>query len=175
MENVEKALQHFHALKLKQIMPATSSIPVVEADSAVINVLKILRTRHHVWVVKNRKNMELCGVIRYLDTMDILLPPGVHKFRLGMTSAVMKSLLGGAQKAGEIMEKNVLTIEEDATVLEALTKMKRYKTQVLAIVKGDTLVSEISLRILINELLRLLRVGGTSWSQHGSSSQSELH
>ncbi len=174
MEDIGKALQHFHELKLKQIMPAASSIPVVEADSPVINVLKILRTRHHVWVVEDRKSMKLCGVIRYLDTMDILLPPEYHRFRLGTTGAVMKSLLGGAQKASEIMERNVLTVEEDATVLDALMKMRRYKTQVLAIVKGDTLVGEISLRILIDELLRLLRVGGTSWSQHGSSSQSGL-
>ncbi|WP_461866906.1 CBS domain-containing protein [Thermococcus sp.] len=175
MKDVEKALQHFHSLKLKQIMPSSASIPVVEAEAPVINVLKILRTRHHVWVVKDRKSMKLCGVIRYLDTMDILLPPKSYKFRLGMTSAVMKSLLGGAQKAEEIMERNVLTIEEDASVLDALTKMKRYRTQVLAIVAGDKLISEISLRILINELLRLLRVGGTTWSQHGYSSQSESH
>ncbi|EEB74230.2 HPP family protein [Thermococcus sp. AM4] len=173
MHDVERALQSFHSMKLDDIMPPIASMPIVTVDTPILTVLKILRTRHHVWVVEDRESMRLEGVIRYLDVIDILLPPEAHKFKLGMTSRTLRSILGGAEKAGDVAERNVLTIEEDSTVLDALLKMRRYRTQVLAVVEGDRLVGEVSLRILVDEFLRLLRVGDVKWTQHGSSSQSE--
>lgn len=173
VHDVERALQSFHSIKIRDIMPPMTSMPVVTGDSAILNVLKLLRTRHHVWVVEDRESMKLIGVIRYLDVIDTFLPPDAHKFKLGMTSRTMRSMLGGAEKAEDVVERNVLTIDEDSTVLDALTKMRKYKTQVLAVVKDDRLVGEISLRILIDEFLRLLRVGDVKWTQHGSSSRSE--
>ncbi|ASI99730.1 CBS domain-containing protein [Thermococcus celer] len=162
---VESALEILHSIKLADIMPSIETMPVVTADTDIINVLKILRSRHHVWVVDDRENRELVGVIRYLDVMDLLLPPEAHRFKLGMTSNTMRSILGGATRAGDVAERQVLTIEEDATVLDALMKMRKYRIQVLAVVKDGKLVGEMSLRILIDELLRLLRVGGAQWKR----------
>ncbi|WP_457753771.1 CBS domain-containing protein [Thermococcus sp.] len=174
MSEVEKALQTFHSLKVKQMMPPLASMPIVTKDSPVIDVLKLLRTRHHVWVVNNREEMKLEGVIRYINIVDVLLPPELQKARLGNISHLFKSILGGADRAEHVMERNVLTINEDASVLEALTKMKRYKVPLLAIIdENGKLVGEISLRILVNEFMRLMRIGGAQWSQSGSSSQSE--
>ncbi|ASJ02885.1 CBS domain-containing protein [Thermococcus profundus] len=173
MQDVERALQSFHSIKIRNIMPPITSMPVVTSDSPILNVLKLLRTRHHVWVVEDRESMRLVGAIRYLDIVDVFLPLDAHKFKLGMTSRTMRSILGGAEKAEDVVERNVLTIDEDATVLDALTKMRRYKSQVLAVVQDDRLVGEISLRIVIDEFLRLLRVGEVKWTQHGSSSRSE--
>jgi CBS domain-containing protein len=162
---VETALEKFHALKISEIMPKPDVMPIVTADSDLLNVLKLLRTRHHVWVVKDRESMKLVGVIRYMDVIDILLPPESHRFKLGITSRSMRSLLGGAAKAEDVADRHPLTIEEEATVLDALNKMRRYKSQVLAVVEGDRLVGEISLRILIDEFLRLLRMGGAKWRE----------
>lgn len=174
MENVERALQTFYSMKLRNIMPSITSMPIVTVDSPIVDVLKLLRTRHHVWVVNNKDEMKLEGVIRYLDVMCILLPPENTKARLGNISAVFKSILGGAEKAADVMERNVMTIDEDATVLDALTRMRRYKVQILAIVdENNTLKGEISLRLLIDEFLRLMKVGGVQWLQSGSSSPSE--
>ncbi|AAL81728.1 CBS domain-containing protein [Pyrococcus furiosus DSM 3638] len=157
--DLERALNAFHSMKVNQLTPPCSQMPIVEEDSPIIDVLKLLRTRHHVWVVNNRKDMKLVGIIRYLDIIDIFLPP--KGARLGAVSSVFKSILSGAEKAGDIMERNFLTINEDATVLEALEKMKRYKIQILALIDEEgKLKGEISLRILINEFLRLIRVGG---------------
>ncbi len=163
--DVEAALERFHSLKLASIMPRLENLPVVPADADLMSVLKVLRTRHHVWVVESREDPKLIGIIRYMDVIDVLLPPEAHRFKLGMTSRTMKSLLGGAAKAEDIAERHILTIDEDATVLDALNRMKRYQIQVLAVVKEDRLVGEVSLRILIDELLRLLRVGGAQWKR----------
>ncbi|ASJ01284.1 CBS domain-containing protein [Thermococcus gorgonarius] len=162
---VETALEKFHSMKLAEIIPSTTMMPIVTADSDLLSVLKVLRTRHHVWVVKDRESMGLVGVIKYLDVIDILLPPESHRFKLGMTSKSLKSLLGGAAKAEDVADRHPLTIEEDATVLDALNKMRRYRAQVLAVVEGEKLVGEVSLRILIDEFLRLLRVGGAQWKE----------
>jgi CBS domain-containing protein len=163
--DIETALETFHSMKVRDIMPKPEVMPIVEESSEILNVLKILRTRHHVWVVEDKKTMKLVGIIRYLDVIDILLPPEAHRFRLGMTSRTMKSMLGGATKAGDVAEKNPLAIEKGATVLDALMRMRKYRTQVLAVVDGERLVGEVSLRILIDELLRLMKVGGAQWTQ----------
>ncbi|NJE07736.1 CBS domain-containing protein [Thermococcus sp. M39] len=174
MSEVERALQTFHSLKVKQVMPPLASMPIVTVDSSILDVLKLLKTRHHVWVVNNKEEMKLEGVIRYINVVDVLLPPETHKARFGNISHLFKSILGGADRAEHVMERNVLTINEDATVLDALTKMKRYKVPLLAIVDQDErLVGEISLRILVNEFIRLMRIGGAQWSQSGSSSHLE--
>ena len=174
MSEIERALQTFHSLKIRQVMPPLASMPIVTVDSSVIDVLKLLKTRHHVWVVNNRVDMKLEGVVRYLNIIDVLLPPNIHKARLGNISHLFKSILGGADRAEHVMERNVLTINEDATVLDALAKMKKYKVPLLAIVdQKGRLVGEISLRILVNEFIRLMRIGGAQWSQSGSSSHSE--
>jgi CBS domain-containing protein len=163
-------------MKLSDIMPSIHSMPILTADSEIVNVLKIMRTRHHVWVVDGKDTMKLLGVIRYFDVIHVMLPPESTKARFGNIGEIFKSILGGAEKAEDVMEKNFITIEKDATVLDALLKMRRYKVQILAIVdENGRLVGEVSLRLLINELLRLLRVGGAQWTQHGSSSQSESH
>ncbi len=90
-----------------------------------------------------------------------------------MTSNTMRSILGGGatRAGGDVAERQVLTIEEDATVLDALMKMRKYRIQVLAVVKDGKLVGEMSLRILIDELLRLLRVGGPN----GNGNVASLH
>ncbi|MDV3104069.1 CBS domain-containing protein [Thermococcus waiotapuensis] len=163
--DVEAALGKFYSMKLTDLIPSMTTMPVVTVDSDLLNVLKILRARHHVWVVRDWESMELVGIIKYLDVIDILLPPELHGFKLGMTSKSMKSLLGGAAKAEDVAEKHPLTIERDATVLDTLKKMKVYRAQVLAVVEGGKLVGEVSLRILIDELLRLLKVGGAQWKE----------
>ncbi|WP_048150376.1 CBS domain-containing protein [Palaeococcus ferrophilus] len=174
MSDVERALQTFHSVKVGSIMPPISGMPVVSADSSIVDVLKLLRTRHHVWVVEDRKSMRLLGVIRYLDVMNILLPPEDTKARFGNISTLFKSILSGAETASDVMERNVMTIDEDATVLEALKRMKNYKSQILAVVDDEgRLVGEVSLRLLIDEFIRLMRLGGVQWTQHGSSSHSE--
>ncbi|MCD6189490.1 MAG: CBS domain-containing protein [Thermotogae bacterium] len=174
MKDVERALQTFYSMKLRNIMPSIASMPIVTVDSPIVDVLKLLRTRHHVWVVNNKEEMKLEGVIRYLDVMCILLPPENTKARLGNISTVFKSILGGAEKASDVMERNVMTIDEDATVLDALTRMRRYKVQILAIVNENNILrGEISLRLLIDEFLRLMKVGGVQWLQSGSSSPLE--
>nr|WP_237698702.1 CBS domain-containing protein [Pyrococcus yayanosii] len=174
MGEIERALQAFHSMKVRQITPPITSMPIVEEESAIVDVLKILRTRHHVWVVRSRESMELTGVIRYLDVVDILLPPTRQRARLGSISSMLKSIMAGAEKARDIMERNVLTVEEEATVLEALEKMKRYRVAILAITdERGKLKGEISLRLLINEFIRLMRVGGAQWTQRGSSSRLE--
>ncbi|WP_297488786.1 CBS domain-containing protein [Thermococcus sp.] len=160
---LEETLETFHSLKVRAVTPRPDSMPIVEEGTGILDVLKILRTRHHVWVVEDRETMKLTGVIRYLDVIDILLPPEAHRFRLGMTGRTMKSALGGASSAGDVAERHPLTINADATVLDALMKMKKYKIQVLAVVDDGKLVGEVSLRILIDELLRLSRVGGAQW------------
>ncbi|AIF70178.1 hypothetical protein PAP_08990 [Palaeococcus pacificus DY20341] len=176
MGDIERALQTFHSMRVSAIMPPIFSMPIVAEDSPIVDVLKLLKTRHHVWVVNNKDEMRLEGLIRYMDVMNVLLPPEHTKARLGNISSLFKSILGGAEKASDVMERNVLVIEEDATVLDALKKMKRYKVQILAIVdENGRLVGEVSLRMLIDEFLRLMKLGGAQWTQHGSSSRSESH
>ncbi|BAP63020.1 hypothetical protein [Methanococcus maripaludis] len=61
MKELETAIARYHAMKLKDILPPIDSLPVLCTDSSVINVLEILRTRHHVWVINCKEDGKLSG------------------------------------------------------------------------------------------------------------------
>jgi len=153
---METALQKYHSIKLKHIIPPMTSMPIVCCDSSVIEVLEFLRTRHHVWVINCEEDRELLGIIEYLNVIDLLLPPEKHKMNIGTTRSTLRSIIGGAKTAREIMEKNALTINHNQTVLDALLKMKNYGVRILGVVDDDgKLVGEVNLKILIDKFLSL--------------------
>jgi len=156
MENLENALEKYHGIKLKHVIPPINTMPVVCCNDPIIKVMEILRSRHHVWVINCEEEGSLLGVIKYLSVIDFLLPPDKHNLYIGSTRSALKSVIGGAKTAKEVMEKNALAVSHNATVLEALVKMKRYNVQILAVLDDDErLIGEISLKILIDKFLSL--------------------
>lgn len=156
MKELEMAIAKYHAMKLKDILPPIDTLPVLCTDSSVMDVLEILRTRHHVWVINCKEDGKLTGVIRYLDVINFIMPPEKHSTFIGTTRTVLMSIQGGAEFASEVMEKSAIKINYNETVLDSLEKMKKYNLQLLAVVNDeDRLIGEVSLRILINKFLDL--------------------
>lgn len=156
MSELEKAISKYHAITLKHILPPINEVPIVCSDSPIMDVLEILKTRHHVWVISCKEEGKLIGVIRYLDVINFLMPPEKHSIFIGTTRSVLMSVQGGAETAGDVMEKSAITINYNESVLESLEKMRRYNVQLLAVVDDEErLVGEVSLRILINKFLEL--------------------
>ncbi|MBA2845891.1 CBS domain-containing protein [Methanococcus maripaludis] len=156
MENLENALGKYHNIKLKHVIPPVDVMPVVCYNDPIIKVMELLRSRHHVWVINCKEEGSLLGVIKYLSVIDFLLPPDKHNLYIGSTRSALKSVIGGAKTAKEVMEKNALTINHNSTVIDALLKMKRYNVQILAVLNDEErLIGEISLKILIDKFLSL--------------------
>lgn len=156
MDNLDIALEKYHSIKLKHVIPSYDTMPVVCSNESIINVMKHLRSRHHVWVVSSNEDHKLLGVIKYLSVIDFLLPPKKHRIYIGYARSALKSIMGGAETAKEVMEKTALTVTTESTVLDALIKMKKHKVQILAVLDEENrLVGEISLKILIDKFLNL--------------------
>ncbi|WP_209732967.1 CBS domain-containing protein [Methanococcus voltae] len=156
MVEIDTALKKYHHLKIKDIMPTKDEMPIVCINNSVLDVLKLLRTRHHVWVIDTKNDNNLEGIIRYLDVIDFLLPPSKHKIYMGSSTSILKSIIGGANTVKEILQPNPLTINQNNTVLEVLTKMEQYKVQIIGVVDDNNkLVGEISLKILIRQFMDL--------------------
>ncbi|WP_459202489.1 CBS domain-containing protein [Methanococcus sp. CF] len=156
MNELEKAIAKYHSMKLKDIIPTMDTLPVLCNNSSIKDVLEILRTRHHVWVINCKEDGKLIGVIRYLDVINFIMPPEKHSTFIGTTRTVLMSIQGGAEIASEVMERSAITINSNETVLKALEKMKNYNLQLLAVVDDkNKLIGEVSLRILINKFLDL--------------------
>ncbi|ABR53971.1 putative signal transduction protein with CBS domains [Methanococcus vannielii SB] len=156
MKNLESAISKYHSIKIKHILPPPKTMPVLCFDSKIMEVLEILKTRHHVWVIDCKEDGKLIGVIRYLDVINFLMPPEKHSMFIGNSKKAFVSAFSGAETAGDVMEKSAVTINHEKTVLESLEKMKNYNLQLLAVVNDENrLIGEISLRILINKFLEL--------------------
>lgn len=65
----------------------------------------------------------------------------------------MKSIFLGLSKAGDIMNREVVVVEEESTVFDAAKKMGFYKISCVLVVRGETPVGIITERDIISRVL----------------------
>lgn len=148
MKRREKTLtSEFYELKVEQLMDKKIwDLPIIERDEPIDHVLSILDGKSHVWVVNDKEEKDLVGVITRHDVLQILAPP---RTRYYLFSVPKTCYHGTSGKAGDIMSKNPVTCKPDEKIVDALLKMIRHRVRRLAVVKEGKIVGEITLRHLI--------------------------
>jgi len=75
MAKKNKLISDFYNLKVSQLMDKRVwDLPIIEKKEDIYHVLAILGARNHIWVVKDKENKELAGVITEHDVLSILAP-----------------------------------------------------------------------------------------------------
>ena len=147
---------YYHVLVGSLIRTNPDDLPTVEKDTPIDDLLRILTTRHHVWVVDSKENMKLIGLITVKDMLDVLTPRTISPYSIGGLNT--KSLLfGKATTAEKIATKKLITADPYETIESVLLKMKRYKLRRLPVVKDGVLVGEITLKMLLVEYMKVLK------------------
>ena len=151
MAKPNKLIKEFYELKVSQLMDKRIwDLPLIEEKEEINNVLAILGGRNHIWVVRDKENKELVGVITEHDVLSILAPKDFPTFVFGMPD--VSSIQHGTVKSAEdVMAHRIITCQPDDKIIDALMKMVKYKLRRLPVIKDKKLVGELTLHQLIRK------------------------
>ena len=125
-------------------------LPLIEQDGDIYHVLSILGARNHIWVVDDKKNMSVVGIITEHDVLSILAPKHFPSYVFGMPD-VSSIQHGTAKIAEDVMSTRVITCQPDEKIIDALMKMVKYKLRRLPVIKDNKIVGELTLHQLIRK------------------------
>lgn len=150
----EKALLNateFFDLKIEDAMDKRSwDIPMIAMDSELIDVLAIMCTNDHVWVVESNKNKKVVGVITEHDLLHAIKPMKKHRF-FGMPSR--KGLgLSLFETAEHIMSHDPFTCTPDCKVEDVLRDMEAHGVRRMPVVSQEN--NEILGEVTVHQLIR---------------------
>ena len=141
----------FYELKVKQLMDKRVwDLPLIEEDDSIHHVLNILGARNHIWVIKDKKEKELVGVITEHDVLSILAPKSFPSYVFGMPD--IKSIHHGTAKtAGDVMCIRLVTCNEDDKIRYVLETMTKHRLRRLPVIKDKKIIGELTLHQLIRK------------------------
>ena len=151
MAKSNKLIKDFYDLKVNQLMDKRVwDLPLIEEKEDIYHVLSILGARNHIWVVKDKENKELVGVITEHDVLSILAPKDFSYYVFGMPD-ISSIQYGTAKTAEDVMTYRTITCKPEDKILDALKKMVKYKLRRLPVVKDKKLIGELTLNQLIRK------------------------
>jgi predicted transcriptional regulator len=151
MVKENKLIKDFYELKVNQLMDKRVwDLPLIEENEDIHHVLSILGARNHIWVIKNKNNKELVGVITEHDVLTILAPKDFPSYVFGMPD-VRSIQHGTANSAGDVMAKKIIMCKPDEKIIDALMRMVKFKLRRLPVVKDKMIVGELTLHQLIRK------------------------
>jgi len=145
-----KLIADFYELRVEQLMDKKIwDIPLIEKDAPLVNVLSILDGKSHVWVVENKEEKKILGVITRHDVLNILLPPRAQYDVFSVPKFRHHDISGRAEN---VMTRDPVTCKPDQKILEVLQKMIRHRVRRLPVVTSDSKITgEITLKHLIHK------------------------
>ena len=135
------------------IEPIDIKNSLVEKSDDVTQIFFLLEKHDHLWVVDDKKTMQLCGVITESDTIQLFAPayptqafdkPHIQSFQFGLAAI-----------GEEIMSKQPITAALDEKISDVIMKMAQHRIKQIAVVDENTrLIGEIRVFRLIQEYLK---------------------
>lgn len=142
--------KEFYEKKVKEIMKSaeTKEVPIIAVDASIDDVLKMLRTKSHVWVVNNLDDMKLLGVITDKDFLRVISPIPRSTWVTGVT--IFKTIQQRELKtADNLMTRSPISCKPEDTVEKALDLMRDHGINRLAVVESKKLVGEVTLDAIL--------------------------
>jgi predicted transcriptional regulator len=151
MASGKRLIPEFYDLKVSQLIDKRVwDLPIVEKNEDIQNVLNILGGRNHIWVVEDKKNMKLIGIITEHDVLSILAPKEFSLYMFGMPD--LRSIQHGTVKTAEnIMQKKVISCQCNDKIGEVLNKMTTYGLRRLPVIENNKIIGQITLHQLIRK------------------------
>jgi predicted transcriptional regulator len=159
-KTTEKCLldtKEFFELKIKDAMKKRSwDVPIIEKNREILEVIAILCTNDHVWVVENLKKKRIIGVITEHDLLHALRPIKRQRF-FGVPSR--KGLgLSIFETAEHIMTPDPFVCRSHEKVREVLLHMEAHGIRRMPVVNAnDELISEVTVHQLIKEFYNVIK------------------
>lgn len=157
--DISSILKQFYQIDVATIMKSKMwDMCFVTPDTSIEEVIGILSSRKHIWVVENLKSMKLRGLITERDLVDVIAPRKLDPYQFTISGHHFKSLLfGGIETAEDMMTTDLISVSPKQSIGSALTKMKRHHLKRLPVIKNDKLVGELTMKSLIIQFKKILR------------------
>jgi CBS domain-containing protein len=142
--------KEFYEKPVKDIMKSveTKEVPILAIDASMDDVLKMLRTKSHVWVVNNLEDRKLLGIITEKDFLSVISPIPRKTWVTGVT--IFKTIQQKElETAEDIMTRNPLSCKPEDTIEKALDIIRDHGINRLAVVDSKKLVGEITLDVIL--------------------------
>ena len=153
MTQIKEILDELYDLNITEILDRRSwDIPFIVKNDPLVLVLKILKTNDHVWVVENKENRLLRGVITENDLIKSFTPPELLTYSYGRFS---KKVLYNCREidAQQLMNRKLVTCDSKNTVREVIIKMLDYRIRRVPLLEDGKLVGEVTIKNLIDIFL----------------------
>lgn len=151
MSSKHQLIKEFYELEVHQMMDKRIwDLPLIEQKEDIYHVLSILGARNHIWVINDKHEKLLVGVITEHDVLSILAPKNMPSFIFGIPD--IRSIQHGTVKTAEdIMCSKTISTSPYDTILDALLKMVKYRLRRLPVLKNEKIVGELTLHQLIRK------------------------
>ena len=151
MSENSEFITKLYELKVKDFMKTTSSdIPIVEKNANLKSIFSILSKNDHTWVVENKKNLCIVGVITEYDTL-LLFSPSYTPLQSFDKPNLQSLQYGLSSTAEDIMSKKPVAASQDEKIIDVIWKMKQHKIKQVPVVdENDKLLGEIALHQFID-------------------------
>lgn len=151
MTNSKRLISEFYNLLVKQLMDKRLwDLPLIEKNEDIHHVLSILGARNHIWVINNKEEKKLMGVITEHDVLSILTPKKFPSYVFGIPDFISLKH-GTANTAEDVMHTKVIGCTPNEKIIDALMKMVKYELRRLPVLEEDKIIGELTLHQLIRK------------------------
>ena len=151
MNKPNKLVLDFYELKVNQLMDKRIwDLPLIEKNEDIYHVLSILGARNHIWVVNNKKEKKIVGIITEHDVLSILAPKKFPSYVFGIPN-ISSIKHGTAKSAEDVMHQKVIGCNSDDKIIDAILKMVKYELRRLPVLDNNKIIGELTLHQLIRK------------------------
>ena len=160
--DISMIIKQFHHIDVKTVMKSKMwDMSFVTPETPVEDVIAILSSRKHIWVIDSMKTMRLKGLITERDLVDVIAPRKIDPYQLTISGHHFRSLLfGGIEIAEDMMTSDLVTVAPSQTMGMALLKMKRHHLKRLPVISKGKIIGELTMKSIILQFKKVLR-----WTQ----------
>jgi CBS domain-containing protein len=154
-KETKRPLLEFYKLSVKKVMER--ELPIIEKNAPIETVAKILRNRHHIWVVDKIGSKKLVGVITEKDFLEVMSPLPARSWVVGVIEP--KSWHHREfETAEDLMVKHLITCNQETTIEKALTLVSHHRVRRLPVIEANELVGEVTLSALISAYIAKVEI-----------------
>jgi CBS domain-containing protein len=144
-------MEELYKIKVKEIMIPGDKTPFMEENAGWAEFLTKLSARAHAWVVNNKEEMKVVGIVTEHDILRNIIPP-THR-KISMFGIHRADMLHKETIVRDIMTHNPVVCSPEETVADVLKKFSSFNIRRLAVVdENKRLLGEVTIQLLVKNL-----------------------
>ena len=143
--------EDFYKIRVKDIYTPFERTPFLIEESDYKSLLNLLSVHAHAWIVDNKDDMHITGIITEKDMLGFLTENSNKKIRLFGFPKI--DTLNKNSKASDLMVRKPIICTVNECVGDVIRKLSTYRVRRLPVVDDNKrFIGEITIQVLIKKL-----------------------